>query len=169
MAALPCMLMINDFSWGLGFYHSLWVMLGWHMERERVKQHRLFRRLGPSNGASKEMGQEHLADCSSMGLAFSMCVFSHCVSVYESIPVSVWVFRCVWSTAGTCINPVTIPYLDICSCYHGWLHCRYRITSLNTKKPSSVCKRKTNAYVSLNVSLKVRLFLLGFSLDSCKV
>ncbi len=124
---------------------------------------------GPSNGASKEMGQEHLADCSSMGLAVSMCVFSHCVSVYESIPVSVWVFRCVWSTAGTCINPVTIPYLDICSCYHGWLHCRYRITSLNTKNPSSVCKRKTNAYVSLNVSLKVRLFLLGFSLDSCKV
>lgn len=169
MFLATCMLMINDFSWGLGFYHSLWVMLGWHMERERVKQHRLCRRLGPSNGASKEMGQEHLADCSSMGLAVSMCVFSHCVSVYESIPVSVWVFRCVWSTAGTCINPVTIPYLDICSCYHGWLHCRYRITSLNTKNPSSVCKRKINASVSLNVSLKVWLFLLGFSLDSCKV
>jgi len=48
-----------------------------------VKQHRLCRRLGPSNGASEEMGQEHLADCSSMGLAVSVCVFRHCASLYE--------------------------------------------------------------------------------------
>lgn len=115
-----------------------------------MKQHRLCRRLVRLMGPQEEMGQKHLADCSSMGLAVSVYVFSHCVSVYESIPVSVCVFRCVWSAAGTCINPVTIPYLDICSCYHGWLHCRYRITSLNTKNTSSVCRRKINVYLCIS-------------------
>lgn len=61
-----------------------------------MKQHRLCRRLGPSNRASEEMGQEHLADCSSMGLAVSVCVFRHCASLCECIPVSELVFRCVY-------------------------------------------------------------------------